>query len=132
MDNNRYILGKILEHVGKELQNPESELCQSFVLANTQLEALVRLLKIASSPQTHILWTEDLAYRYDVSERTIRNWVRKELIPQARRQPSGNTPYWLSHEMEEVDEYLIRHGYVRRDKVRNVDLRLRDLLNRFA
>lgn len=129
--DNRYILGKILEHVGQELQNPESKLCKSFVLENAQLEALMRLLKVASSPQTHILWVEDLAFRYDVSERTIRNWVRKDLIPQARKQPNSNTSYWLSHEMLAVDEYLVKHGMVKKDNIRKIDLRLRDLLNRF-
>ena len=63
--DNRYILGKIFEHVGKELQDKNSNLCKSFVLTNNQLEACIRLLKVLSSPQTHLLMIEDLAYRYD-------------------------------------------------------------------
>jgi len=129
--DNRYILGTILEHVGKELQDPDSKLCKSFVLSNEQLESLVRLLKVASSPQTHILWIEDLAFRYNVTERTIRNWVHKRLIPKARRMPNSNTPYWLSHEMESVDNELVRLCIVKKNDIRKVDLRLRDLLNNF-
>ena len=129
--DNRYILGKIFQHIGEALCDPESKLCKSFVLSNEQLGACLKLLKIASAPQTHRLSVHDLAFRYNVCERTIRNWHRDGAIPKAREDFDGK-PFWMSHEMFEVDRYLIKKKYVSEDDIRNVDFRLRDLLEKYT
>ena len=70
--DNRYIIGRILIHVGEQLCNPKSKLYNSFVLSNEQLMTCLALLKVASSPQTHVLYIGDMAMRYGVTDRTIR------------------------------------------------------------
>lgn len=129
--DNRYLIGKILIHVGEKLCDPESELSRSFVLSNEQLGACVRLLKIASAPQTHRLSIHDLAYRYNVCERTIRNWHRDGAIPKAREDFDGK-PFWMSHEMHQVDEQLVRKKYITKNDIRDIDYRLRDLLEKYS
>ena len=130
--DNRYIIGKILIHVGEKLCDSESDLYKSFTLSNEQLEACVRLLKVASSPQTHILYIGDLAMRYGVTDRTIRNWVRDGVIPKGKSHDSGdNRDYWLSHDLFSVDESLIRKGYLKRSDIEECDKRLKKLLENF-
>lgn len=130
--DNRFIIGKILIHVGEELCDPQSKLYNSFMLSNQQLEACLRLLKVASSPQTHILYIGDLAMRYGVTDRTIRNWIHDGLIPPGKAHDSGdNRNYWLSHDLHSVDEKLLRLGYVRESRLRDIDTRLRDLLENY-
>lgn len=131
--DNRYIIGKILIHVGEELCNPESRLYKSFTLSNQQLEACLRLLKVASSPQTHVLYIGDLAMRYGVTDRTIRNWLRDGIIPQGKKHDSGdNRTYWLSHDLHQVDKNLISRGYVKEGTIKDIDFRLRELLSNFT
>lgn len=130
--DNRYIIGKILIHVGEELCNPESKLYNSFTLSNEQIETCLRLLKVASSPQTHVLYIGDLAMRYGVTDRTIRNWLRDGAIPKGKKHDSGdNRDYWLSHDLTTVDEALIRKGYLKREDLQSADDRLRRLLENF-
>lgn len=131
--DNRYIIGKILIHIGEELCNPESQLYKSFTLSNQQLEACIRLLKVASSPQTHILYIGDLAMRYGVTDRTIRNWIRDGVIPRGKKHDSGdNRDYWLNHDLHAVDETLVSRGYVKEANIRHIDMRLKDLLHNFG
>lgn len=130
--DNRYIIGKILIHIGEELCNQDSKLYNSFTLSNEQLAACIRLLKVASSPQTHILYIGDLAMRYGVTDRTIRNWIHDGVIPRGKKHDSGdNRDYWLSHDLHEVDDRLIRRGYVKESAIRDIDLRLKSLLENY-
>lgn len=130
--DNRFIIGKILMHIGEELCNQESKLYKSFTLSNEQLEACIRLLKVASSPQTHILYIGDLAMRYGVTDRTIRNWIRDGAIPPGKKHDSGdNRDYWLSHDLHEVDKRLVSLGFVKAAAIRDIDNRLKDLLTNY-
>lgn len=130
--DNRFIIGQIFIHVGEELCNPKSKLYNSFVLSNEQLETCIDLLKVASSPQTHILYIGDLAMRYGVTDRTIRNWIHDGVIPRGKKHDSGdNRDYWLSHDLSKVDESLIRKGYLKREALQSADDRLRKLLENF-
>lgn len=130
--DNRYIIGRILIHVGEQLCNPKSKLYNSFVLSNEQLMTCVALLKVASSPQTHVLYIGDLAMRYGVTDRTIRNWVRDGIMPRGKKHDSGdNRDYWLSHDLAAVDESLIRKGVLKRSQLKSADDRLKKLLDNF-
>ena len=130
--DNRYIIGKILIHVGEELCNQESKLYKSFTLSNEQLEACLRLLKVASSPQTHILYIGDLAMRYGVTDRTIRNWLHDGVIPKGKKHDSGDSrDYWLSHDLSAVDASLQRKGYIKKQDLQTADERLKKLLENF-
>lgn len=130
--DNRFIIGKILIHIGEKLCNPESKLYKSFTLSNEQIETCIRLLKVASSPQTHVLYIGDLAMRYGVTDRTIRNWLRDGVIPRGKKHDSGdNRDYWLSHDLSLVDEALIRKGYIKRSDLQAADERLKKLLENY-
>lgn len=130
--DNRFIIGKILIHVGEELCNQDSKLYKSFTLSNEQLEACLRLLKVASSPQTHILYIGDLAMRYGVTDRTIRNWLHDGVIPKGKKHDSGDSrDYWLSHDLSAVDASLLRKGYVKKQDLQTADERLKKLLENF-
>lgn len=119
-------------HIGEQLCDPESRLYNSFTLSNEQLEACLRLLKVASSPQTHVLYIGDLAMRYGVTDRTIRNWIRDGVVPRGKKHDSGdNRDYWISHELHEVDRQLVARGYVRESDIRHIDARLQDLLTNY-
>lgn len=131
--DNRFIIGKILIHIGEELCNPKSRLYNSFTLSNEQLEACMRLLKVASSPQTHVLYIGDLAMRYGVTDRTIRNWIHDGVIPKGKKHDSGdNRDYWLSHDLHKVDNDLLKRGYVKERDLQKIDDRLRRLLHNFT
>lgn len=131
--DNRFIIGKILIHIGEELCNPKSRLYNSFTLSNEQLEACMRLLKVASSPQTHVLYIGDLAMRYGVTDRTIRNWIHDGVIPKGKKHYSGdNRDYWLSHDLHKVDNDLLKKGYVKERDLQKIDERLRRLLHNFT
>lgn len=130
--DNRFIIGKILIHVGEELCNQDSKLYKSFTLSNEQLEACLRLLKVASSPQTHILYIGDLAMRYGVTDRTIRNWLHDGVIPKGKKHDSGDSrDYWLSHDLSAVDASLLRKGYIKKQDLQTADERLKKLLENF-
>lgn len=130
--DNRFIIGKILIHVGEELCNQDSKLYKSFTLSNEQLEACLRLLKVASSPQTHILYIGDLAMRYGVTDRTIRNWLHDGVIPKGKKHDSGDSRhYWLSHDLSAVDASLLRKGYIKKQDLQTADERLKKLLENF-
>ena len=130
--DNRFIIGKILIHVGEELCNQDSKLYKSFTLSNEQLEACLRLLKVASSPQTHILYIGDLAMRYGVTDRTIRNWLHDGVIPKGKKHDSGDSrDYWLSHDLSAVDVSLLRKGYIKKQDLQTADERLKKLLENF-
>ena len=130
--DNRYIIGRILIHVGEQLCNPKSKLYNSFVLSNEQLMTCLALLKVASSPQTHVLYIGDLAMRYGVTDRTIRNWVRDGIMPRGKKHDSGdNRDYWLRHDLTAVDESLIRKGVLKRSQLKSADDRLKKLLDNF-
>lgn len=130
--DNRFIIGRVLIHIGEELCDPTSKLYNSFVLSNEQLETCLNLLKVASSPQTHVLYIGDLAMRYGVSDRTIRNWIHDGVIPRGKKHDSGdNRDYWMSHELSSVDESLVRKGYLKRSQLQSADDRLRRLLENY-
>lgn len=130
--DNRYIIGQVLIHIGEKLCDPTSKLYNSFVLSNEQLATCLNLLKVASSPQTHVLYIGDLAMRYGVSDRTIRNWIHDGVIPHGKKHDSGdNRDYWMSHELSSVDESLVRKGYLKRSQLQSADDRLRRLLENY-
>lgn len=131
--DNKVILGHIFIAVGEQLTNKESRLYNSIVLSNEQMEACIRLLKVASSPQTHIQYIGDLAMRYGVTVRTIQNWIRAGAIPPGKEHDSGdNREYWLSHDLCNIDEQLVLKGYVERRDIRPIDDRLRTLISNFS
>lgn len=130
--DNKVILGHIFIAVGEQLCNTDSRLYNSVVLSNEQMEACIRLLKVASSPQTHVQYINDLSQRYGVHERTIRNWIRDGVIPKGKEHDSGdNRDYWLSHDLFEIDKILVRKGYVKECDIKPIDERLRTLLKNF-
>lgn len=132
MDNKK-VLGHIFIAVGELLCNSDSRLYQSVVLSNEQMEACLRLLKVASSPQTHVVYIGDLAMRYGVTDRTIRNWLKAGAIPPGKEHDSGdNREYWLSHDLFEIDRNLVRKGYVDKSDISSVDDRLKTLINNFT
>lgn len=131
--DNKVILGHIFKAVGEQLCDTTSTLYNSVVLSNEQMAAVLKLLKIASSPQTHITYIGGLAMRYGKTDKTIRNWIRDGVIPPGKKSDSGdNRDYWLSHDLFAIDEQLIRKGYVKRRDITPVDKRLRSLLDNFS
>ena len=131
--DNKFILGHIFISIGEQLCDENSRLYNSVVLSNDQLEACVRLLKVASSPQTHVQYIGDLAMRYKVTVRTIHNWIKAGAIPPGKEHDSGdNREYWLSHDLCDIDRELVRKGYVDKDDITPIDERLRTLLNNFS
>ena len=131
--DNKVILGHIFIAVGEQLCDRRSRLHNSVVLSNEQMESLLRMLKIASSPQTHVLYIGDLAMRYGVTDRTIRNWIKAGAIPHGKKHDSGdNREYWLSHDLFNVDKYLIKKGYVDKNEITIIDDRLKTLINNFS
>ena len=131
--DNKIILGHIFIAIGEQLCDKKSRLHNSVVLSNEQMESLLRMLKIASSPQTHVLYIGDLAMRYRVTDRTIRNWIKAGAIPQGKKHDSGdNREYWLSHDLFKVDKYLVKKGYVEKKDITIIDDRLKTLINNFS
>lgn len=130
MADNRYLLGTIFRHIGDQLCDSSSELHKQFILSNDQLEACIRLLKVLSSPQTHMLTVDDLAFRYGKVNKTIRNWYRDGHLQGSRVDFNGRL-YWMSHDMNKVDGYLISKGFVKPGDIREIDYRMRDMLSKF-
>lgn len=131
--DNKVILGHIFIAIGEQLCDNKSRLHNSVVLSNEQMESLLRMLKIASSPQTHVLYIGDLAMRYGVTDRTIRNWIKAGAIPHGKMHDSGdNREYWLSHDLFKVDRYLVKKGYVDKNDITLIDDRLKTLISNFS
>lgn len=129
---NKVIIGKLLITIGNELCDGNSELFKSIVLSNEQMIACLNMLKVASSPQTHIYYIGDLAMRYKVTDRTIRNWIAAGVIPKGKKHDSGdNRDYWLSHELYKVDERLVSLGYVKRHHIEKIETRFRRIIDNY-
>lgn len=131
--DSKVIIGHILINIGKQLTDKDSELYKSFDLCKEQLAAVIMLLKVASSPQTHIQYIGDLAMRYKVSERTIRNWISDGAIPKGKEHDSGdNREYWLMEELYEIDKSLERSGRIKKaGGLKGAVLRLKKLIKNF-
>lgn len=131
--DNKVIIGKLLISIGNELCDKGSELFKSVVLSNEQMLSCIRMLKVASSPQTHIYYIGDLAMRYKVTDRTIRNWIAAGVIPKGKKHDSGdNRDYWLSHELYDVDRRLIEMRYVKKGQIEKIDKRFKRIIDNFS
>lgn len=109
-------LGEMLEGLGKALKDPQSDVRKSFKLSREQLMTLLGVIRIAGSPDVQKKYIGDLAFRWDVSERTIRTWIGDGYIRPGRKVAGDSRRFWYADEVDEDERKLINRGLVKPQK----------------
>lgn len=86
MENWGYsIIGEALIQMGIALKNPESKVRKDFVLSKEQLETLICVIKLSASPGVQKKYIWDLAQRWNVTIRTVENWIKIGVVRPGRK-----------------------------------------------
>lgn len=109
-------LGEMLIGLGKALKDPESDLRKQFRLSNEQLETLLGVIKVAASPAIQEKYIFDLARRWNVSNKTIYNWIDMGLVREGRTKAHDARKFWYADEVDEDERRLIKFGYLKPKK----------------
>lgn len=117
MENFGYaMLGEMLIGLGNALKDPESDLRKRFKLSREQLQTLLGVIRIAASPDVQKKYIYDLADRWGVSEKTIRNWIDIGLVSGGHKKAHDTRRYWYSDEIDIDERLLIQRGYLKPKK----------------
>lgn len=112
MENYGYnCLGEMLIGLGQALKDENSDLRKHFKLSREQLMTLLGVIRLAASPDVQRKHIWDLADRWRVSERTIRNWIELGLVRPGHKNKHDTRLYWYADELDEDEQILIKRGY---------------------
>lgn len=106
------LLGVIVEHLGQELQRPDSKFSKHFMLSTEQFTAFLKFLRIMTAPSVQTLYIHDLAKRWGRSAKTISNWTNLGLLPSAHKRQHDTRSFWYASEIYQAERMLIAYGYI--------------------
>lgn len=107
------LLGVIVEHLGKELQNPQSHLTRKFFISQEQFCALLQFIRIMTAPSVQTLYIHDLAKRWNKNPKTIHTWIDLGLLPHGHKRMHDTRAFWYASEIDAAERQLISFGYVK-------------------
>lgn len=114
MENWGYsIIGEALIQMGIALKNPESKVRKDFVLSKEQLETLIGIIKLSASPGVQKMYIWDLAKRWNVTRRTVENWIKDGVVRPGRKSVHDTRLWWSEAEIDEDERQLIKSGYIK-------------------
>ena len=117
MENHGYnMIGEMLIGLSKALQDEESQLRKNFHLSREQLSTLIGVIRIAASPSVQKKYIWELAERWNVTERTIHNWVSLGLIREGNKSKHDTRIWWYADDIDEDERTLIKYGYLKPKK----------------
>lgn len=106
------LFGIIIEHLGQELQNPDSHLTRHFLLSREQFSALLQFVRIMTAPSVQTLYMHDLANRWRKTPKTIYNWIDLGIMPKGHKRAHDTRTFWYASEIDEAERTLIAYGYL--------------------
>jgi len=131
MENWGYVaLGEMLCGLGNALKDPNSDVRKDFRLSREQFATLLGMIRLAAAPSVQKKYMHDLADRWGVSERTIRNWIEYGLVREGHKTSHDTRHWWTADEIDEDERTLIRYGYVKPKKHHRIGYFIR-MLNGF-
>lgn len=117
MENYGYnMLGEMLIGLGNALKDENSELRKHFRLSREQLCTLLGVIKLAASPDVQKKYIYQLAERWNVTERTIYNWIEIGILPSGHKTAHDTRLWWYADELDEAEREMIAYGYLRPKK----------------
>lgn len=119
-----YLLGVVLEHLGKELQKDDSDLRKHFILSFEQAKCFCQIIKICASPSVQTYYVGDLCERFGKDRKTINNWIQIGLLPGGRHRENDTRLFWYASDIDEAEEQLIKMHYLNSNKKRSRCLRM--------
>lgn len=124
------LFGVLIEHLGRELQNPDSHITRCFLLSEEQFCALLKFTRIMTSPSVQTLYIHDLAHRWCKTPKTIYNWIELGLLPRGHKRTHDTRLFWYASEIDEIERSLVSYGYLtaRRSTVMRLIERCRKFL----
>lgn len=105
-------LGEMLIGLGQALKDPKSDLRKEFKLSREQFATLLGMIRIAASPSIQRKYIHELAERWHVSERTVRNWITAGLVREGHKSAHDTRHWWSADEIDEDERELIKYGYL--------------------
>lgn len=115
MENWGYsIIGEALIQMGIALKNPESKVRKDFVLSKEQLETLICVIKLSASPGVQKKYVWDLAQRWNVTIRTVENWIKIGVVRPGRKSAHDTRLWWNDAELDEDERQLVKLGYIKK------------------
>lgn len=117
MENFGYnMIGEMLIGLGKALQDENSEVRKKFKLSREQLMTLLGVIKLAASPDVQKKYIWDLADRWNVTPKTIHNWINLGMLRQGHKTAHDTRIWWSADELDEDERMLIEYGYLKPKK----------------
>lgn len=114
MENWGYcIIGEALIQMGIALKNPESKVRKDFVLSREQVETLIGIIKLSASPGVQKMYIWDLAKRWNVTRRTVENWIKDGVVRPGRKSVHDTRLWWSEAEIDEDERQLIKSGHIK-------------------
>lgn len=114
MENWGYsIIGEALIQMGLALKDPESKVRKDFVLSREQVETLIGIIKLSASPGVQKMYIWDLAKRWNVTRRTVENWIRDGVVRPGRKSVHDTRLWWSEAEIDEDERQLIKSGHIK-------------------
>lgn len=108
-----HMIGEMLIGLGRSLQDRDSDLRHRFRLSREQLHTLIGVIRIVSSPDVQRKFLPDVASRFHVSEKTVRNWVEVGILPHGHKVAHDTRHWWYADELDEAERELIQLGYIK-------------------
>lgn len=106
------LFGIIIEHLGKELQKPDSHLSRHFILSSEQFCALLQFTRIMTAPSVQTLYMHDLAHRWRKTPKTIYNWIELGFLHKGHKRAHDTRTFWYASEIDEAECALVAYGYL--------------------
>ena len=117
MENWGYsVIGEALIIMGKALKDPNSDIRKDFVLSREQLQTLIGVVKLSASPGVQKKYIWDLAKRWNVTQRTVENWIKCGVVRQGRKSVHDTRLWWSDADLDEDERKLIKLGYLKKPK----------------
>lgn len=115
MENWGYsVIGEALIIMGKALKDPNSDIRKDFVLSREQLQTLIGVVKLSASPGVQKKYIWDLAKRWDVTQRTVENWIKVGVVRPGRKSVHDTRLWWSDADLDEDERKLIKLGYIKK------------------
>lgn len=132
MENYAYhMIGEMLIGLGHSLQDENSHLRRHFRLSREQLQTLLGVIRLAASPDIQRKFLPDVASRFHVTEKTVRNWIDLGLVPHGHKVAHDTRHWWYTDELDESERNLIHMGYIKPTHHHHHLSRLYNLLKSF-
>lgn len=116
--------------LGNALKDENSDIRKRFKLSREQLMTLLGVVKLAASPDVQRKYIWDLAERWNVTEKTVRNWIDLGLVREGKKKAHDTRLSWSAEELDEDERILIKRGYFKPKKHHRINYFLK-MINGF-